>query len=380
MAIRVLIWGMPGGLCRFTLMSALRSRKNRIAYWTAQISGWSVFVALNVALSLANEEFNSSTPKMMALIFVLGLGISHLQRAVILKMDWLDLGLLRLVPRVLALSLLLGGVCFMLQASISDLLFAEVSRLLTADLGVLDVVDAVLSWALLLTIWSTFYFIYHYFDNYRREEIKNLQLESSMREIELNSLKNQLNPHFMFNSMNSIRALVDEDPELAKTAITQLSTILRNSLIIGKRKTIPLEEELKVVRSYLALESIRYEERLQVNIDVPKDTEQRPVPPLMLQTLVENAVKHGISKLTDGGIIDLKAVARNGSLYIRIENSGKFEKNRRGKAGIGLANTRKRLELLYGTSADLQISNKQGMVCTEIKIPDKTAYENLDNR
>lgn len=361
-------------------MSALRSTKKRIAYWLAQISGWAFFVVLNVGWSLANNEFHSSTPKMLVLIFVLGLGFSHLQRYVILKMDWLKMGLLPLIPRILLLSTMFGLVCFFLQALTSDLLFSDVPIILTTELSALEVVDLVLNWTLLLTLWSTFYFIYHYFDNYRREEIKNLQLESSMREIELNSLKNQLNPHFMFNSMNSIRALVDEDPVLAKTAITQLSTILRNSLIIGKRKTIPLEEELNVVRSYLALESIRYEERLRVNIEIGKEAEQRHVPPLMLQTLVENAVKHGISKLTKGGTIDLRADARNGALYIQIENSGKFEKKRRSKSGgIGLANTKKRLELLYGTSADLQISNNNGMVRTEIRIPDKIAYENIDN-
>jgi LytS/YehU family sensor histidine kinase len=201
-----------------------------------------------------------------------------------------------------------------------------------------------------------------------------------MREIELNSLKAQLNPHFMFNSMNSIRALVDEDPGLAKTAITQLSTILRSSLLIGKRKTIPLEEELNVVRSYLALESIRYEERLSVNIEVESGASTCHVPPLMLQTLVENAIKHGISKLTKGGSISLNAIIKNGSLYIRIENTGKFErKNRNKESGIGLANTRKRLDLLYGDQADFKIYNANGMVRTEILIPENTEYENPGN-
>ena len=362
-------------------MSALRSREKRLAYWIAQLSGWGFFILLNIAWSVANQEFNGATPKMLALILIIGLGFSHLHRFVILKMGWLQLGLLRLIPRILLLALLNGTLCFLFQALVSDLVFTDVEPFLSDGIRGLDMIDLVLNWMLLLLLWSTFYFVYHYFDNYRREEIKNLQLESSMREIELNSLKNQLNPHFMFNSMNSIRALVDEDPELAKTAITQLSTILRNSLLIGKRKTIPLEEELNVVRSYLALESIRYEERLTVSIEVGPEAVSLHVPPLMLQTLVENAIKHGISKLTKGGVIELKAYARNGELYVQIENTGKLEKKLWDKgSGIGLANTKKRLELLYGTSAEFKIYNSNGKVRTEIRIPDKITYENTNNR
>lgn len=352
-----------------------------MVYWVAQVAGWVFFIGLNIAWSVANREFNEATPKMLFLIFMIGLAFSHFQRYIIIRLEWLNLGLLKLIPRILFLSLMIGSLCFVFQALVSDLFFLDVELYLDNTTGTIDLVDRVLNWMLLLLLWSTFYFMYHYFDNYRREEIKNLRLESSMREIELTSLKAQLNPHFMFNSMNSIRALVDEDPVLAKTAITQLSTILRNSLIIGKRKTIPLEEEMNVVRSYLALESIRYEERLEVKIDIEPQAEKCHVPPLMLQTLVENAIKHGISKLTKGGLISLRARAQKGDLLIQIENTGKLVQQKGKKeSGIGIANTKKRLDLLYGNNAEFQIFNAKGTVRTEIRIPDNIENENLSNR
>lgn len=362
-------------------MSMLRADNKQMVYWIVQVTGWAFFIALNIAWSVARNEFNEATPKMLFLIFIIGLSFSHFQRYVIVRLEWLDQGILRLIPRILFLSIMMGSLCFVFQALVSDIFFLDVELYFDHTIGTIDIVDRVLNWMLLLLLWSTFYFMYHYFDNYRREEIKNLRLESSMREIELTSLKAQLNPHFMFNSMNSIRALVDEDPVLAKTAITQLSTILRNSLIIGKRKTIPLEEEMNVVRSYLALESIRYEERLVVQIDIEPLVAKCHVPPLMLQTLVENAIKHGISQLTKGGVISLKARTQEGYLFIQIENTGELDRKKRKKeGGIGIANTIKRLDLLYGQNADFKIYNANGMVRTEIRIPKNLENENSGNR
>src|SRR5690606_38237133 len=120
-------------------------------------------------------------------------------------------------------------------------------------------------------------------------------------EIELNRLISQLNPHFVFNSMNSIRALIDEDPKLAKQAVTELSNVLRNFLLMGKKTMVAFSEELKMVKDYLSLEKIRFEEKLQIIIKVDDDCMNFLVPPLMIQTLVENGIKHGTSKLPEGG-------------------------------------------------------------------------------
>ena len=135
-----------------------------------------------------------------------------------------------------------------------------------------------------------------------------------MIEIELNNLKSQLNPHFIFNALNSIRALVDENPSKSKQAINQLSNILRNSLASDKKGLTKFEDELKIVKDYLGLESIRFEERLKTEFEIHPDSQKFLVPPLMIQTLVENGIKHGISKLTPGGVIQLKTFVDNNHL------------------------------------------------------------------
>ena len=201
-----------------------------------------------------------------------------------------------------------------------------------------------------------------------------------MNEIELNNLKSQLNPHFIFNALNSIRALVDENPKKSKHSITQLSNILRNSLLSDKRKLTTFNEELRMVKDYLGLETIRFEERLKTTFEIHPDSNMFLVPPLMLQTLVENGVKHGISKLKEGGEISLKTSFTEEKFIIQIRNSGNYKLNGSSKSrpGLGLKNTKHRLELLFGESASVEIRNESpNVVLTELKIPQYN-YESTD--
>ncbi|MBK7084133.1 MAG: histidine kinase [Flavobacteriales bacterium] len=138
-----------------------------------------------------------------------------------------------------------------------------------------------MNWTALLLLWSLSYLIYHYFAKNRLEEIRNLRLRSADRDNQLNNLRSQLNPHFMFNALNGIRALIDEDPAQAKRAITQLSAILRNAMSTVKRTTVPLGEEVDIVKAYLALEAMRFEERLRVQFSIPPELEREPVPPML---------------------------------------------------------------------------------------------------
>jgi LytS/YehU family sensor histidine kinase len=221
-------------------------------------------------------------------------------------------------------------------------------------------------YALIFFLWSILYFIYQYFERYNR----SLKYEASLIEIELSHLKSQLNPHFIFNALNSIRALVDENPAKSKQAINQLSNILRNSLATEKKELTNFNDELKTVRDYLGLESIRFEERLKTEFDIHPDSQKFSVPPLMIQTLVENGIKHGISKLTEGGIIQVKTLVDRDRLKICIRNSGQINNVKRNKAGLGLKNTVQRLRLIYGDEASFKIVNENDkFVLTEIIIP-----------
>lgn len=218
---------------------------------------------------------------------------------------------------------------------------------------------------LVFLFWSLAYFIYLYFERYN----KSLKYEATIRETELNNLKSQLNPHFIFNALNSIRALVDENPKKSKEAITQLSHILRNSLNSDRKKLVPFTEELRTVKDYLGLESIRYEERLNVGFDIAEGSDQFQMPPLMMQTLVENGVKHGIARLTKGGSIKIRTTLEEDWLVVQIRNTGQLANGVLNK-GFGLANTKKRLEMIYGEESTFNIKNEDhNTVLTEIKLP-----------
>jgi LytS/YehU family sensor histidine kinase len=221
----------------------------------------------------------------------------------------------------------------------------------------------------LLFLWSLFYFTYNYIERYN----KSLKYEASLNEIELTNLKNQLNPHFIFNALNSIRALVDENPAKSKQAINQLANILRSSLMFEKKGLSNFDDEMKIVRDYLGLEHIRFEERLRAEIDLHPESSKFKVPTFMIQTLVENGIKHGISKLTQGGIVQVKTLVEAGHLKIQIRNSGQIVNGaKRKNSGMGIQNTRQRLKLLYGEEATFKMINESGnVVLTEVIIPKK---------
>jgi two-component system, LytTR family, sensor kinase len=207
-----------------------------------------------------------------------------------------------------------------------------------------------------LTIWNLLYFTYHYIARSRKENLDKIRLEALVKELQLKTIKAHINPHFIFNALNSIRSLVDENPARARTAITELSNILRSSMATDKIETVPLEKELAIVKDYLALEQIRFEERLHVQMDIDKDTLSQPVPYMMLQTLVENAVKHGISKEMDGGHIRITSDFIDDHHELIIRNTGHLNGSA-GNEGFGLSSTRNRLNLLFGSQAGFEIKD-----------------------
>ncbi len=210
---------------------------------------------------------------------------------------------------------------------------------------------------ILISIWLLFYLVYHYVERNRFNELGRLRMQSNIKELELKTIKAHINPHFIFNSLNSIRALVDENPTRARTAITELSNILRSSMQAEKQETVTLEKELNIVNDYLALEQIRFEERLKVELEIDEDTLEHPVPPMMLQTLVENAVKHGISKLIAGGSVRIITDFVGDHLELIVENSGQLTESD-GTGGFGIKSTQDRLNLMYRGKANFTIRNK----------------------
>jgi two-component system, LytTR family, sensor kinase len=230
---------------------------------------------------------------------------------------------------------------------------------------------------LFLAIWNLIYFSYHFVMKSRQDQLDRMRLQSTVKELELKTIKAHINPHFIFNALNSIRALVDENPGRARTAITELSNILRSSMQAEKAETTPLEKELNIVKDYLALEHIRFEDRLRVEYEIDEDTLDQPVPPMMLQTLVENAIKHGISKHKDGGSIKIISDFRNDKHELIVQNTGKLNGSANNE-GFGLTSTQNRLKLLYGSRASFQISDRNGnIVEAKVLMPVEHSYKTV---
>ena len=224
---------------------------------------------------------------------------------------------------------------------------------------------------ILLSIWLLIYFVWHYVDNNRKDQLDKLRLEGVVKSLELKTIKSHVNPHFIFNALNSIRALVDENPTRARTAITELSNILRSSLQSEKQETVPLQQELDIVNDYLALEQMRFEERLSVELDIDENTLTQPIPPMMLQTLVENAIKHGISKLEKGGVINISSHFVDNHHELIVKNTGSLQKVEViNPSGFGIKSTQERFNLLYNEKAHFEIKNNDNnMVQSKITMP-----------
>jgi hypothetical protein len=338
-------------------------------YWVLQILGWGSFALVSVFFASLSSGISSVQLWAFVVLGAFYLLSTHSLRHIVKTYGWFRLGIIRLLIQTILALLALSVVNVFAQILI-NLAFGTLNP--SEDFRALVIAVNLFVSFLYYSLWFLLYFLFHFLDNYNT----SLKYEAKINEIRLNHLKSQLNPHFIFNALNSVRALVDEDPNKAKTAITRVSNILRFSLMMDKKQVIEFEDELNTVKDYLALESIRFEERLEVVYLIEEESFSYKIPPMMLQTIVENAIKHGISNLVKGGLIEIKC--REGlqdELYIQVKNSGYLSTNSSNKStqdggGHGLENTRQRLKLLYGDRASFRIFNSGNQfVITEIKIP-----------
>jgi sensor histidine kinase YesM len=340
-------------------------------YWISQISGWSSFILINLLVIASFEELPWQRILVWIFLGITGIFFTHLLRKLIRRKKWLELPLKKIIPRVIFASFITGIIIYALVFAASYLSGTMNRDELTVGMPIAGAINT----SGVIFLWSLIYFAVHYLENYKKKEIESLIWEAAVKDYELKTLKSQLNPHFMFNAMNSIRALIEEDREAAKAALTKLSNILRYSLQMEKMESVSLEEEMETVRNYLDLERIRFEERLKYNLHVDPQSENIEIPPMMIQTLVENGIKHGISKRTTGGEIDVKTSLQiaNGKsqLKIEIENSGHLSPSElKNSDGFGINNTKHRLNLLYGEEAKFSLKNIKGdKVLAEVEIP-----------
>jgi len=223
--------------------------------------------------------------------------------------------------------------------------------------------------ALLYLLSVTFYYILLAEQASREAQERALQAQVLARDAELKALRAQVNPHFLFNCLHSISALTSSDAARAREMCILLADFLRTTLRLGGKETITLEEELALVRGYLAIEKVRFGTRVRMQEDVQAETLRVPIPPLLLQPLVENAIRHGIANLPEGGVIRLAAHRRADAVSIVVENSFDPDSPSSLKTGLGLENIRQRLNARYGGEARISIRTDNNTFLVDLSLP-----------
>lgn len=220
----------------------------------------------------------------------------------------------------------------------------------------------------LVGAWVVTYLVITLLLKLNQDRIERLELNTNLKQAQLNTLKGQINPHFMFNSLNNIRGLMLEDVEKSREMLTKLSEILRYSLTKNNINDIAVREELEVVDNYIDLSKIQFEDRLEFVKEVDADTLDLRIPPMVIQLLVENAAKHGIANLKNGGRILLKIVRKEDHLLIEVRNTGQLNISK-DSTQLGLKNIKQRLKLLYADRASFKLEEVADEVVAQITIP-----------
>lgn len=219
-----------------------------------------------------------------------------------------------------------------------------------------------------LLIAATHYVIIS-FEQSRETELQTFELKVLAQDAELRALRAQIDPHFLFNSLNSISALTASDPAKARTMTLLLADFFRKSLEFGGKKNISLENELSLVSDFLTIEQVRFGSRLKVEQDIQEECKKALVPPLILQPLIENAVRHGIAHLVEGGTVRIHCEGRGGKLCLQVDNPVDVDRPKRKGTGVGVRNVRSRLETLYGNEARVDVEETNEYYRIKLSFP-----------
>lgn len=316
-------------------------------YWKCQAAGWSFYGLLAAGIPTLYGGLRWTVALRAVLGIALGLFLTGWLRRFMLRRAWPRLPLRSLAPRIVVAGVV---VAVLMVLALLPLLLINITAAQPA--GPLATIFSI--HLIFVLGWILLYLGYHYLRRVHMAEAEKLRLELAMRETELSALRAQLNPHFLFNSLNSLRGLILEDPARAQEAVTGLAGLLRHTLQLSRARTTTLDDELEATKHYLELESLRFERRLRYEIDADPRVLAFNVPPMLIQNLVENGIKHGIARLAEGGRVCVTIWRTSQALHIRVTNSGTLGEVS-GKPGIGLSNSRERLRLMFGERVTFQL-------------------------
>jgi hypothetical protein len=353
--------------------------KSQLAYWIFQLTGWGLynlsrFFGGITVMHLPWVHFG------LQLLFVdaLGFGLSHLLRDYARRHQWRALPFRKLAWRVLVAAFVCGIPLGVLSQFTDLALLHDPNEFLEGMSSALRfhwelpvaIALEIVNWTAVFLVWQTIYFSAIAVREYRSAQFKQSELARALHLAELRLLKSQLNPHFLFNALNTVRSLIADNPARAQDAVTRLAKTLRYTLTSPQDELVTLSHELDIVADYLELESMRFEDRLRIEIHVPDDAAGVNIPVMLLQTLVENAIKHGIAQLPSGGLLRVSATVQNETLVLDVENPRPPAPIRTTQEGVGLQNARDRLRLLFGARASLELDLSHPSVTTaRLRIP-----------
>ena len=333
-------------------------------YWTLQLAGWVGYSLVGITINLTNGARIGPLLIGHAMLIACSIALTHLFRRAIRRRRAPDEPVSTLWPFLASVAV---GISL-----VQLILVIGINIALTRDTWNITAIVA-LWWGMLLAtgLWTV---LYVRFAEHRQHARLEHELRRTLREAELLALEEQLNPHFLFNSLNSIRALVTVEPVRAQDMLTRLANVLRSTLDRHHRHTVTLSSELELVSDYLSLEAIRFQDRLRTEVDLDPAASACSIPPLLVQTLVENAIKHGIARIPGKGEIVVRARRADGTVSVDVENTGSLPLHTtpgtdRPLNQVGLANARERLRLVYGEHATMSLVERHGRVVASVRIP-----------
>ena len=337
-------------------------------YWSAQLLGWGGLGLLGV-LSSSFGDWRSVLRFAAAKMFCMltGLALSHLWRGYVRRHGWFErnraLPLMGICAGLLSLSVLQTGAL-----ALADWCIRDGALFKGSDSIALDLIGLTVLWMGVFLIWTLCYAVALSRRRAMRFELEKLELEVSVKDAELRALQAQVNPHFFFNSLNSIRALIYQDADAAAGAVGRLSAMMRHNLQAGQADTVRLADELAAVDAYLGMEKLRFAHRLQLEMRIAPGLDETAMPPMVLQGLVENAVKHGVEHSMGACRVAISARRDCGQVVLEVANEGRLAPASP-STRLGLANAAQRLALLFGPSAGCSLAERDGWVVARVVLP-----------
>ncbi len=345
-------------------------KENIVYYVICQMLGWSMVCGFWYVLYTGRGkdvaiEMGFFVPWVL-MVYASGILLSHLLlRPFSRRLINLEAGP---ITKIL-LCITVAYIC-MVWRSLISLVWVVWSNVQLVERTPQENIASAVTFFAIFCIWLLLYLSWLNWQQKNNETTRRLKLEANYQVAKMSGLKQQLNPHFIFNALNSLRAMIIKDQYVARKMVTEISNLLRYTLYESEQDVVSLEKEIDVVKNYLAIEQLRYEGRISIEWDIPDELLPTKVIPLCIQTLVENAIKHTINQYPDGIFIHIRAEENGPNIHISVSNRGKITPS--GNDGIGLKNTKERLGLIFGDGSTLALTQKEDELVEAILIIPKT--------